>query len=257
MTSAWRAVVHEVLAHRAARVRRDVLQRRRVRRGGRDDDRVLHRAVLLERLDDLRDRRVLLPDRDVDADDVLALLVDDRVERDGRLAGLAVADDELALAAADRDHRVDRLDAGLHRLLDGHAVDDAGREALDGVELLRGDRPLAVQRDAERVHDAADERVPDGHGHDALRALGRVAFLHVARLAHEDAADVRLLEVQREAEDVVRKRDELAGHGLVEPVDERDAVADRDDRADLVDVHALRDARELGLDELGDFLGAD
>ncbi len=65
------------------------------------------------------------------------------------------------------------------------------------------------------------------------------------------------LEVQREAEDVVRELDELAGHRLVEPVDERDPVADRDDRADLVDVHALRDARELGLDELGDFLGAD
>jgi hypothetical protein len=34
-----------------------------------------------------------------------------------RLAGLAVADDQLALAAADVRHRVDRLDAGHHRLL--------------------------------------------------------------------------------------------------------------------------------------------
>jgi hypothetical protein len=47
----------------------------------------------------------------------LSLLVDDRVDRDGGLAGLAVADDELALAAADRDHGVDGLDAGLHRLV--------------------------------------------------------------------------------------------------------------------------------------------
>jgi hypothetical protein len=64
------AAVAEVLADRARRVRADVEQRRRIRRAGRDDDRVLHRARLLERLDHLRDRRLLLADRVVDADDV-------------------------------------------------------------------------------------------------------------------------------------------------------------------------------------------
>jgi len=58
--------------------------------------------VRLERLDDLGDGRVLLADRDVDAEDALALLVDDGVEGDGGLARLAVPDDELALAAPDR-----------------------------------------------------------------------------------------------------------------------------------------------------------
>ena len=60
--------------------------------------------------------RLLLADRDVDALNAGGLLVDDRVDRHRGLAGLAVADDQLALAAADRDHRVDRLVAGLHRL---------------------------------------------------------------------------------------------------------------------------------------------
>src|ERR1043165_3279514 len=49
----------------------------------------------------------------LDADDPGALLVDDGVDRDRRLAGLAVADDQLALAAADGDHGVDGLEAGL------------------------------------------------------------------------------------------------------------------------------------------------
>ena len=78
------------------------------------------------------DRRHALADRDVDRDDVRVLVVDDRVDRDRRLAGLAVADDQLALAAADRDHRVDRLQAGLHRLLHRLALDDAR-----GLELGR------------------------------------------------------------------------------------------------------------------------
>ena len=80
----------------------------------------------------LHDRRHALADRDVDGDEVRVLVVDDRVDRDRRLAGLAVADDQLALAAADRDHRVDRLEAGLHRLLHRLALDDAG-----GLELGR------------------------------------------------------------------------------------------------------------------------
>ena len=50
------AVELEVLAHRAAGVRGDVLERAGLGRGGGDDDRVLHRAVLLERPHHLRDR---------------------------------------------------------------------------------------------------------------------------------------------------------------------------------------------------------
>jgi hypothetical protein len=48
---------------------------------------------------------------------LIGLLVEDRVECHGGLAGLAVADDQLALAAADRDHGVDGLEAGGHGLV--------------------------------------------------------------------------------------------------------------------------------------------
>src|SRR6202008_1697691 len=78
-----------------------------------------------ERLDDLGDGRALLADGDVDAVELGALvagrvhrlLVQDGGEGDGGLAGRTVADDQLALAAADRDQGVDRLQAGLHRLV--------------------------------------------------------------------------------------------------------------------------------------------
>ena len=65
------------------------------------------------------------------------LLVDDRVDDHRGLAGLAVTDDQLALAAADRDQRVDRLQAGLHRLMHRLARDDAGRLDLDAAALRR------------------------------------------------------------------------------------------------------------------------
>ena len=98
--------LHELLADGAAGVGSDVLQRSGLVGGGDDHDGVLHGAVAFEQGHGARHGGFLLPDGDVDADQVLALLVDDRVDGDGGLAGLAVADDQFALAAADGDHRV-------------------------------------------------------------------------------------------------------------------------------------------------------
>src|SRR5438094_10032577 len=102
-------VVQEVLTHGAAAVRSQVLERRGL--GGRcgNDDGVIHRSVILESFHDLRHSRLLLTDGDVDADDIFSLLIDDRVDGDRGLSGLAVADDLLAMPAADGD-------TGLHPL---------------------------------------------------------------------------------------------------------------------------------------------
>src|SRR5690606_34859299 len=136
--------VAEVLRHRDAGVRRDELERRGLAGAGDDDRRVLHRAVLRELVDDGGDRGLLLADGDVEAVHALTLLVQDRVDRDGLLARLAVTDDELALTAADGDHGVDRLDARLERLLDRLASEDARRLELDAAPVRRLDRALAV-----------------------------------------------------------------------------------------------------------------
>ena len=84
----------------------------------------------------LADLGLLLSDRHVDADDTLTALIDYRVDRHRCLAGLAVADDQLALTSTDRDHRVDRLDAGLERGIYVGAIDHAGGDALIGRVLF-------------------------------------------------------------------------------------------------------------------------
>src|SRR5262245_59428679 len=115
--------VAEVFADRATRIRRDELHWRRVGRARGYDHRVVHRTALFENGHDVRDRRHFLPDRDVDAFDVAVALVDDRVDRDRGLADLTVADDELALTATDRHHRIDTLEPDLHRLFHALARD--------------------------------------------------------------------------------------------------------------------------------------
>jgi hypothetical protein len=85
-------------------------------------------------------------------------LVDDGVNGDSRLAGLAVADDQLALTAADGNHRVDSFDTGLQRFVYRLAVDNPGRFALQRHFVFHaGDRAFAVDRLPKRVHHAAHE----------------------------------------------------------------------------------------------------
>ena len=81
--------------------RRPARRDRTIRRRRGHDDGVRHRAGFLELAHHVRDRRGLLAHGDVDALHAEALLVEDRVDADRGLAGLAVADDELALAAPD------------------------------------------------------------------------------------------------------------------------------------------------------------
>ena len=237
------ALVAEVLAHGAAGVRRDVLQRRRLRGSRRNDRRELEGAVLVQRVGHPGDAVRVLADRDVDADEILALLVDDRVEEDRRLAGLPVAEDELALATADRNHGVDRLDPGLHRRVDALAGDHAGRDLLHGARLLGLDRALAVDGLTERVDDTAEQFRPDRHLDDPAGGLDLVAFLHVLVGAHDHGADLVVLQVQRHAVDVARELQQLARHGSLESIDGGDPVGDRDDPADLR-------ADQLGLEVL-------
>src|ERR1700677_1409621 len=258
-------VVAEILAHGAAGERRDVLHRRRIGGGGRDDDRIFQRALLFQHLDELGNRRTLLADRDIDAiklDLLVAgrverLLVQDRVERDRGLAGLAIADDQFALAAADRDQVIDRLEAGRHRLVDRFARNDAGRLDVDPLALGRLDRTLAVDRIAERIDDAAKQALAHRSIDDGAGALDGLAFLDLAVGAEDHDADIVGFEVQRHAARTVLELDHLAGLDIVEAVDAGNAVADGQHLSDFGNLSLLAEILDLVLQDRGNFRGAD
>src|ERR1700716_675698 len=259
------AVVAEIFPHGAAGERRQVLHRRGVGGGGGDYDRIVERALLLQHLDELGDGRALLADGDIDAielDGLVArgverLLVEDGVERDRGLAGLAVADDQFALAAADRDQGVDRLQAGCHRLVDRFARNDAGRLDVDAHPLVGLDRALAVDRIAERVDDAAEQALADRGIDDGAGALDGLAFLDLAVGAEDHDADVVGLEVQRHAAGAVLELDHLAGLDVVEAVDAGDAVADGQHLSDFGNLGLLAEILDLVFQDRGNFRGAD
>ena len=251
------AVLHDLLAHGDSGVGREVLQRGGVLGAGNHHDRVAHRAVLLEGRDGLGDRGQLLADRHVDADEALAFLVDDRVDGDRALARLAVADDQLTLAAPDRDERVDRLDAGLDRRVDGLADDDARRDPLDRTGLLCLDGTLVVQRLPEWVDDTPEKRLTHGHLDDASGRLDRVAFLDRLGVAQDHDADRLLLEVEGHAHHAARELDQLGGQRRVQAIDLRDAIAHLDHSPDVPALRCLVEPFDRVLDDADDFVRLD
>ena len=130
-------------------------------------------------------------------------------------------------------HRVDRLDARLERLLHRLAVDDARRLELERPALGRLDRRAAVERVAERVDDAAEQRVADRDARDPAGAADGLALLDELPVAEERGADVVLLEVEGDADDAVLELEHLERDGVLEAVDAGDAVADLKDGSDL------------------------
>ncbi len=103
------------------------------------------------------------------------------------------------MPAADREHGVDRLDAGLHGLVYALACNHVGRDAFDGPELGSVDRALAVDGLAERVHNAADQRISDGNLGDATRGSRLVALFDFGVVAQHYTADRIFFKVQRNA----------------------------------------------------------
>ena len=239
--------VHEVLGHGRTGVRRDVLKGCGVRRGGGDDDGIVHRARFAEFFDDADDGRFLLTDGDVDTDYVGALLVDDGIDRDRGLAGFPVADDEFALTPSDGGHAVDGLDAGLERLGDGLAQGNARGLELERATVGRLDRAEPVEWSADRIDDASDQLLSAWNAEQLAGPFDLVALFDPEVVTENDDTNGVFLEVEHLARRAVREDELLAGHGVAQAVHPGDAVAELEHLADLGHV-------DLGL-VLSDFFG--
>ena len=147
-----------------------------------------------------------------------------------------VADYQLALAAADGNHRVDGLDASLYGRVHRLAHDHVGRNTLYRPVLAALDGPLAVDRLAKRIDHAAHEGIADGHRYDAPGAAHQVAFADVAVVAHDDNADRVFLKIEDDTQRPIWEFHDFAGGGISQTNHSRDAVTDLDNGADVYNV---------------------
>src|SRR6516162_9335134 len=220
------AAVAEILGDREAGEWCVPLQPRRSGCRGDDEDATFGRAVLLHRLDDPLDRARALTDRDIDADQVRVFLIDYRIDADRRLAGGTVADDQLALAAPDREQRVNGQDAGLHRLGDEIALDDRRRRPLDRHLRLGLYRLVAIERPSERIDNAAEQSRPHRDLDNLAGSAHPRARLDGLALIEQHRSDRVGIEGQRETHAPAIKPQQLAETGAGQAGHERDPIAD-------------------------------
>src|SRR6266404_42580 len=152
-------------------------------------------------------------------------MIDDGVDTDCRLAGRTIADDQLSLATANRDHSVDRHDARLHRLSNGTSPDDSGREVFYWIGNVTLDRTLAIEGLAQSTNDAAEQTFADRHLQEFASRANFVTLFKLRVVAHDHHADFGLIEIQRQAGEAATKIDHFIKHGVAEAFDSRNTVA--------------------------------
>src|SRR5690606_22804233 len=113
----------------------------------------------------------------------------DGVDRNSRLTGLAVANDQFALATTDRHHGVDGLDTGLQRLRNGFTGNNAGSNLFDDVGFFGVDGALAVDGLTERIDNATAQFGADGHRQNAAGGFDGVTFGHAGVVAENNGAN--------------------------------------------------------------------
>src|SRR5262249_53488968 len=99
---------------------------------------------------------------------------------------------QFALAAANRRHGIDRLDTRLQRLVHGLAPSHARRVELERAAVLGHDLAFTVERPAERIDDAADQRIAAGNRKQLPGGADLIAFGDFEVVTEDDDANRRL-----------------------------------------------------------------
>ena len=204
------AGLHEGLGDTGRGVGRDIRETGRVVTLRHDHDGVGHRPLFPKGGYGLRHGRSALADGAIDAYDILALLIENGIDCNGGLAGLAVPENQLTLPAPHGNERIDDLETGLERNRDGRALHDRRGGTLDWKARFGDYRTIAIQRPTQRVHDASEQGFAHGHIHNPAGTPDFIACMEEPVVPEQDDANLVRVHVERDSEHVVGE-----GHQLI------------------------------------------
>src|SRR6516162_8988823 len=217
------AVVHEPFANCGPCKGGKVLVRSGISSWGSNNYGVGHCSRIFEGSDDPGDTGLLLADRDVDAIQRTIVFVA------GFLCGLVeagIADDQLALAAPDRNHGIDSHDARLYRLAYGSALDNSRRKFFDRIRDIGFNPSFAIDGFAEHVHDPSQQTSADGDLQQLARCPNFVPFFKLCVIAKNDYANFSFIQIQRNPSDAVTEIEHFVDHRVRKTFNSCDTVAD-------------------------------
>src|SRR5215211_2324859 len=177
---------HEFFTNGSSRIGSDILQRRRLICSSNDDNCVVHGTGALQNTKRACNSSLLLSDGHVDTNQVLAFLINDRVNGNGRLAGLTITNNQFALSPPNRNHRVDGLDARLDRRIHILTIHHTRSDTLNWAEAGCGNWPLSINGLTQRVDYTTDHGITHRNRSDTPRSTHGHAFRDSPVIAHND-----------------------------------------------------------------------
>jgi hypothetical protein len=141
-------------------------------------------------------------------------LVEDGIDGDGGFTSLSITNDELSLSSTDlkvsavtkqdtwethRDQGVDRLETGLHGLVDGSSGQNTGSLQLSLRSTDRVNLSLSVNGVSESVNDSAQKSRSDGNIHNLTSSLDSVSFLDQSIVTENGDTDIVGFQVKTHA----------------------------------------------------------
>ncbi len=232
------AGLHEVFGDGHGRVGGGVLQAGRVLLGRGHHDGRVHGLGLAQVVHDLAHGLRPFAHGAVDADHFGVALVEDGVHAQGGLAGLAVAQDQLALAAAHGEQGVHHLDPGLQGRGHRGAVHDVRGGPLHGPPTVGLQVAAAVQGMAHGVEDPAQQAVAHRGVQDPAGAPGLHAGRDPVALADQHHAGHVGVQVEGHALGAVLELHDLLGPEFAESGHADHAFAHEGDGPHALDLQA-------------------
>mmetsp|Transcript_2523 Transcript_2523/g.6362 ORF Transcript_2523/g.6362 Transcript_2523/m.6362 type:complete len:274 (-) Transcript_2523:162-983(-) len=259
------AIVPEVLRHCTASVWGKELQRRGIGCSGCHNCGVLHAVILFEDLEELCHSGTLLSNRHVNAVEMSllvstgidGLLVQHRIDGDGRLASLAIANDQLTLSTSNGDEAVHGLDPCGHGFMHTLAWNDSGCLQLDSPSLLGCNWSGTINGHAQRINNATEQLLSNRHVHNGASALYTVTFHNGSIITEHDDTDVVGLQVECHAFQAARELNHLSSLYSLQAIDAGNSVSDTQDSTHLLDILLVLEVRDAVAQYLCKFGRAD
>ena len=189
-----------------------------------------------------------MADGHIHAFHILALLVNDGIQGNRRLACLTVPDDEFALSSSDGHHGVNSLDSCLQRSIHGFPGDNAAGHSLNLTIFVVLHRTLAVDGLPQRVHNTSQHGVAHRDLHYPAGSLNRIAFVNVFMIAEKYRTHVVLFQVHHHAVNLAWEFQQFALHGILQTMHTGDAVRHLNDRTHIRYIKLRRIPLNLFLD---------
>ena len=208
--------VAEIFTYCSTCKRSIITQRSRISSSRSYDDSIVHRTLLLQCLHEARDGGALLTYRHIYAIYrltclVCCTLIKYGINGDGSLSGLTVADYKLTLTPADRNHRVNSLEACLQRFGYWLTEDDTWGLALKRhLTQITGNPALSIKRFSERVHHTADHPLADIQRSDPAGASDGHSLLDLISRSQKHSTHIILLKVHHDGFDAILELQKLA-----------------------------------------------